>query len=41
MAATKCWFSSLEKKLLRHMLCKFAGNTDPLRGIFAGNADPF
>ena len=29
MAATKCWFSSLEKKLLRHKLCKFAGNTDP------------
>ena len=21
--------------------CKFAGNTDPLRGIFASNSDPF
>jgi uncharacterized protein (DUF2336 family) len=22
-------------------LCKFAGNSDPLRGIFASNSDPF
>jgi hypothetical protein len=21
--------------------CKFAGNSDPLRGIFASNSDPF
>jgi len=24
-----------------YVMCKFAGNTDPLRGIFAGNSDPF
>jgi hypothetical protein len=22
-------------------LCKFAGNSDPLRGIIASNSDPF
>jgi hypothetical protein len=26
---------------LGDQVCKFAGNSDPLRGIFASNSDPF
>ena len=27
--------------LARGRMCKFAGNSDPLRGIIASNSDPF
>gem|GEM_PF-4559562 len=32
---------SVVRKLYRQPTCKFAGNSDPLRGIIASNSDPF
>jgi hypothetical protein len=29
------------QRLLSDLKCKFAGNSDPLRGIIASNSDPF
>jgi len=31
----------LPVRLLSRLFCKFAGNSDPLRGIIASNSDPF
>ena len=32
---------SITPERLRSALCKFAGNSDPPRGIIASNSDPF